>query len=81
MLPLAEGHCAQLGRHLQLVYTGKTRLARNLLQDVLLRWHSANPAILDNVRALVATAAELEHALVQPRAEIDVAAVGRCVAA
>ena len=80
VLPLAEGHCALLSRHLQLVYTGKTRLARNLLQDVLRRWHSANPAILDNVRALVATAAELEKSLLQPRAEIDVAAVGRCVA-
>ena len=80
VLPLVEGHCALLSRHLQLVYTGKTRLARNLLQDVLRRWHSANPAILDNVRALVATAAELEQSLLQPRAEIDVAAVGRCVA-
>ena len=32
VLPLAEGHCAALSRQLQLVYTGKTRLARNLLQ-------------------------------------------------
>ena len=50
------------------------------VQDVLRRWHSANPAILDNVRALVRTAADLEQSLLQPRAEIDVAAVGRCVA-
>ena len=80
VLPLAEPHCALLSRHLQLVYTGKTRLARNLLQDVLRRWHSANPAILDNVRALVATAAELEQSLLQPRAELDIAAVGQCIA-
>ena len=35
VLPIAPGACAALSRHLQLVYTGKTRLARNLLQDVL----------------------------------------------
>ena len=47
------------------------------LQDVLRRWYSANPAILANVRALVANAATLEDALVAG----DVEAVGRCVGA
>ena len=75
VLPLGEGTLATVNRHLQLVYTGKTRLARNLLQDVLRRWYSAHPAILANVAALVANAEEMQAALLRA----DVAAVGRCL--
>ena len=77
VVPLAEATYATLDHHLQLVYTGKTRLARNLLQDVLRRWYSGNPAILENVRGLVSNAGALEAALLRG----DVAAVGACVSA
>lgn len=35
-----------------LVYTGKTRLARNLLQDVIRRWYSKEQTIVDTFHAL-----------------------------
>ncbi|KAL1512053.1 hypothetical protein AB1Y20_005327 [Prymnesium parvum] len=64
-----------LSSHLALVYTGKTRLARNLLQDVLRRWYSGNPCILANVRELVENAEAMEEALLR----MDIAAVGECL--
>ncbi|XP_027132126.1 L-fucose kinase isoform X1 [Larimichthys crocea] len=42
-----------LERHLLLVYTGKTRLARNLLQDVVRSWYSRVPSMVQNVQQLV----------------------------
>ena len=71
-LPIPAANLRHLSAHLQLIYTGKTRLARNLLQDVLRRWYSAHPTILANVKALVANAAALELAV---RAD-DIALVG-----
>ncbi|XP_075694364.1 LOW QUALITY PROTEIN: L-fucose kinase [Rhinoderma darwinii] len=55
-LPLPDGFLETLNRHLLLVYTGKTRLARNLLQDVLRNWYARAPDILQNVDALVKNA-------------------------
>ncbi|XP_029464770.1 L-fucose kinase isoform X2 [Rhinatrema bivittatum] len=48
-----EGFIQTLNEHLLLVYTGKTRLARNLLQDVLRNWYARLPAIVQNADALV----------------------------
>jgi len=75
VLPLPLAALQTLSRHLQLIYTGKTRLARNLLQDVLRRWYSANPAIVANVDALIANAGECRAALLRG----DLAAVGACL--
>ncbi|XP_045193477.2 L-fucose kinase-like [Mercenaria mercenaria] len=36
-----------------LIYTGKTRLARNLLQDVLRNWYARNPQIVETEDKLV----------------------------
>jgi len=74
-IPLPEATIALLNRHLQLIYTGKTRLARNLLQDVLRRWYSANPAIMANVAGLVNNAVALREAL----RTADIPAVGKCL--
>ncbi|KAM3920648.1 L-fucose kinase [Leptodactylus fuscus] len=52
-LLLPDGFLETLNQHLLLVYTGKTRLARNLLQDVLRNWYARLPDILQNVDALV----------------------------
>ncbi|XP_077567412.1 L-fucose kinase isoform X2 [Stigmatopora nigra] len=48
-----DGFLRTLERHLLLVYTGKTRLARNLLQAVVRRWYSRLPATVRDVAELV----------------------------
>ncbi|XP_005345726.1 L-fucose kinase isoform X1 [Microtus ochrogaster] len=48
-----EGFVQKINDHLLLVYTGKTRLARNLLQDVLRNWYARVPAVVQNARRLV----------------------------
>ena len=75
VLPIPQASIELLNSHLSLVYTGKTRLARNLLQDVLRRWYSANPAILANVHALVSNADAMQEALLAA----DIPAVGACL--
>lgn len=42
----------KFNKHFVLVYTGTTRLARNLLQDVLRNWHARLPEIVLNVNDL-----------------------------
>uniref|UniRef100_A0A8P4KC04 L-fucose kinase n=1 Tax=Dicentrarchus labrax TaxID=13489 RepID=A0A8P4KC04_DICLA len=51
-----EDFLVSLERHLLLVYTGKTRLARNLLQDVVRSWYSRLPSMVQNAQQLVANA-------------------------
>ncbi|XP_029910027.1 L-fucose kinase [Myripristis murdjan] len=51
-----------LEQHLLLVYTGKTRLARNLLQDVVRSWYSRLPSMVQNAQQLVANAEECARA-------------------
>ena len=76
-LQLPREALQRLDAHLALIYTGKTRLARNLLQDVLRRWYSANTAIVANVDALVANAHTMREALLAG----DIAAVGASLSA
>lgn len=64
-----------LNQHLQLVYTGKTRLARNLLQDVLRNWHSREERVVRNMQDLVDTARRAATALQNG----DVAELGVCL--
>eukprot|EP00731_Ephydatia_muelleri_P020640 Em0013g367a len=65
----------KLSDHLLLVYTGKTRLARNLLQDVLRNWHSRDHRIVQNMTDLVNTAMEAAQAVEQG----DLARMGKCM--
>nr|XP_020471477.1 L-fucose kinase isoform X2 [Monopterus albus] len=51
-----------LEQHLLLVYTGKTRLARNLLQDVVRSWYSRVPAMVQNAQQLVANSEDCARA-------------------
>ena len=48
-IPVSEETMVKFNSHFVLVYTGKTRLARNLLQDVLRNWHARLPEIVLNV--------------------------------
>ncbi|XP_037372010.1 L-fucose kinase [Talpa occidentalis] len=52
-IAVPEGFLQTLNDHLLLVYTGKTRLARNLLQDVLRNWYARLPAVVQNAHSLV----------------------------
>ncbi|KAM6430682.1 L-fucose kinase isoform 2-T2 [Liasis olivaceus] len=74
-ITLPEGFVHTLNQHLLLLYTGKTRLARNLLQDVLRNWYARLPTIVDNASALVSTAEECAQALKQG----NLALLGKCV--
>ena len=56
VLPVSPESSAILASHLVLVYTGKARLAKTLLYDVLRRWHMRVPQVVDNLSALQATA-------------------------
>uniref|UniRef100_A0A2K6DXN7 Fucose kinase n=1 Tax=Macaca nemestrina TaxID=9545 RepID=A0A2K6DXN7_MACNE len=60
-----EGFVQKLNDHLLLVYTGKTRLARNLLQDVLRSWYARLPAVVQNAHSLVQQTEECAEAFRQ----------------
>lgn len=64
-IAVPEGFVQKLNDHLLLVYTGKTRLARNLLQDVLRSWYARLPAVVQNARSLVRQAEECAEAFRQ----------------
>ncbi|KAM9625609.1 L-fucose kinase isoform 5-T6 [Morphnus guianensis] len=60
-----------LNNHLLLVYTGKTRLARNLLQDVVRNWYARLPSTVQNADALVSNAEECAQALRQGTGQLQ----------
>ncbi|KAG5839076.1 hypothetical protein ANANG_G00201100 [Anguilla anguilla] len=64
-LDLSEDFLSSLQQRLLLVYTGKTRLARNLLQDVVRSWYSRLSSIVENTVQLVSNAEECAHACVE----------------
>ncbi|XP_068267235.1 L-fucose kinase isoform X3 [Nyctibius grandis] len=64
-IPVPDGFTHTLNDHLLLVYTGKTRLARNLLQDVVRNWYARLPSAVQNADALVSNAEECAQALRQ----------------
>ena len=76
-LQLSDSLLTKLSAHLQLVFTGQVRLARNLLRDVLRRWLLGRPASVANIAALVDTA----HSMAQALSAGDVPAVGQHLAA
>lgn len=64
-----------VNRHLILIYTGKTRLARNLLQNVIRNWYAREPELVANADALVSNAEVCRQACLDG----DLAALGRCM--
>ncbi|XP_007938609.1 L-fucose kinase [Orycteropus afer afer] len=64
-ITVPEGFIQKLSDHLLLVYTGKTRLARNLLQDVLRSWYARLPAVVQNAHSLVQQTEECAKAFRQ----------------
>lgn len=62
-LEYPDDFISKLNKHLVLVYTGKTRLARNLLQDVLRNWHSRDAKIMQTMHDLIQNAKNSEVAV------------------
>ena len=56
VLTPASGFVDVVNAHLLLVYTGKPRLARGLLQSVLRRWAARLPELVATTESLVAPA-------------------------
>ncbi|KAL5013089.1 hypothetical protein ScPMuIL_011640 [Solemya velum] len=52
----------EFNNRLVLIYTGKTRLARNLLQEVVRNWYARNPEIVETEDNLVGLAKECSSA-------------------
>ncbi|ELT87342.1 hypothetical protein CAPTEDRAFT_168598 [Capitella teleta] len=65
----------RFGEHLVLVYTGKTRLARNLLQNVIRNWYARNPEIVATEDELVENAKDCAKAFENG----DLQSVGGCL--
>ncbi|XP_068022726.1 LOW QUALITY PROTEIN: L-fucose kinase [Melanerpes formicivorus] len=74
-ISVPQGFTQTLNDHLLLVYTGKTRLARNLLQDVVRNWYARLPSIVQTVDVLVSNAEECARALRQG----DLPLLGKCL--
>jgi galactokinase/mevalonate kinase-like predicted kinase len=74
-IPLSDAMRVKLNQRLILVFTGKTRLAKNILQTVLRRWALRTPEIYSNSQALVETSNQAREALQSE----DEVALGRCL--
>ncbi|XP_063052854.1 L-fucose kinase [Engraulis encrasicolus] len=74
-LDLSSHFLTALQQRLLLVYTGKTRLARNLLQDVVRSWYSRLPSIVSNTEQLVRNAEECALACTDG----DLSKLGACL--
>ncbi|XP_067853740.1 L-fucose kinase [Heptranchias perlo] len=74
-IPVTDEFVKTLNEHLLLVYTGKTRLARNLLQDVLRNWYARLPSIVENADALVRNAEECAQSFING----DLSRIGQCL--
>ena len=74
-IPLDPKFQKALDDRLVLVFTGKTRLAKNILQNVLQRWASRTPEICEAVSGLVGGAEKAKQALLSS----DLDAFGSCL--
>lgn len=62
-IEMPDGFLSDLNARLAIAYTGRTRLARNLLQNVIRRWYARTPDIMHLTRALRDNACEMKNAL------------------
>ncbi|XP_078688390.1 L-fucose kinase-like isoform X1 [Branchiostoma floridae x Branchiostoma belcheri] len=74
-VPVSDEVLQAVNSRLVLVYTGKTRLARNLLQDVVRNWYARLPEVVANCDDLVTNAEECAKAF----REGDLGTVGACM--
>ncbi|GJJ75377.1 fucokinase [Entomortierella parvispora] len=62
-IEVADTFLDEFDARLVLIYTGQTRLAKNLLQTVLMNWTSQDPKIVETMDRLVQDAEQCEQAL------------------
>eukprot|EP01132_Coremiostelium_polycephalum_P001333 gene1333-1679_t len=65
VLDIPKSNIELINQHLLLIYTGRTRLARDLLQDVIRRWYAKTKEILDVTDSLIATTKKMKVALLK----------------
>ena len=75
ILDVSPATAEALERQFALVYTGKTRLARDLLQNVVRRWYARLPGIVQTEDGLVSNTLNCAKAL----EEDDLETVGKCL--
>ena len=75
VIPLSDDFRHELNQRLVLLYTGRARLARNLLQNVVRRWYARLPEIVATVKSLTTTATQAANAI----QEEDIVKVGACL--
>jgi len=69
VLSLPSGMAEEIATRMALIYTGRTRLARNLLQDVIRRWFARLPEMVETVDALSETSETCAQAI--ERGDVD----------
>ena len=74
-LHVRPGFLKTLSSHMLLVYTGRARLARNLLQGVLRRWAARLPEVVETVEDLRANG----EALIKGIEEEDIPLIGESI--
>lgn len=74
-LPLCPAVRARWERHLLLIYTGRARLASNIVRSVVRRYYAQSPEVLVTLQGLVHGARSAADAL----QEGDVKALGKCL--
>ncbi|KAG1683638.1 L-fucose kinase [Nymphon striatum] len=52
-IELSEENIDLLNDHLVLIYTGKVRLARNILQNTIRNWYARDPSVVNSLREMV----------------------------
>ncbi|KAF9903280.1 hypothetical protein EC991_004008 [Linnemannia zychae] len=73
VIEIPDEFISTFNSRLLFIYTGKTRLAKNLLQTVLMNWAGQEPAVVDTMHRLVDDATQCEDALRQG----DLATIGK----
>ena len=64
-LHLSNEVLSTINKRLLLIYSGQTRLAKNILQNVLRNWYSNDPTIISTERSLIQTANDAAERLEQ----------------
>eukprot|EP00794_Sanderia_malayensis_P016014 gene16014-17631_t len=77
-ISMPDGFMAKFEKHLILIFSGKTRLARNMLQDVLRNWNARLPEIVNTADELVENAKNCIAAFNEGNLEKIGACMNRC---
>ncbi|KAI7829414.1 ribosomal protein S5 domain 2-type protein [Gamsiella multidivaricata] len=65
VIDLSDSFIKNFDSRLLLIYTGQTRLAKNLLQTVLMNWAGQEPVVVETMHRLVQEASQCERALIE----------------